>query len=885
MSQMSAATESVPVSISSHESNAASSAPAGPPTSSPAPPLKLRSCVVCRSRRVRCDKQSPCSNCRRAGIACVFPSPDRPLRWPRRFLNNNPTTSNVPASQDAGPDMDKVVDRIRNLESLVKELRGQLEEAHAAARSAGSSSYGVDPSESVSQDRDANHHGDTSLITNSSSVQKQFGRLVLQDASRSHYVSTGFWSEVNDELDMLKTDIRSLAENEYDSSEDEALRAKTSSTKELERAPSERHAFLFRHNLSPSAPDVREFYPLPSQIPFLVDIFAENVNIFIQAVHIPTVKKMIRSLRGSNLTRLTPANEALMFSICYAAINSMEEDDMMANFGSSKSDLNLKYRLGLEYALAEADFLNVPDVVLVQAMTIFLFLVRRHDSPRFVWMLTGLTIRMAQYLGLQRDGAQFKHLTPFEIETRRKAWWAVVALDMRTSEDQGTDLTIAKGSFDTKTPLNINDADIAPETKRMPAERDGITDMSFARIYAEVCSIMRQMMFQDMRDGMRGLEDQSRMLNEIYQKFEQGYFQHTKESENIAYWVTITMARMVKAKMTLIVFLPVLFSSPSEYFTDEIRTKLLVSAIEVAEYNHALNAEQACQQWRWLYQTCTHWHCIIYLVIEIPHRHWSPLIERAWVALHSSWLIPAQTPSDMDLRIWVPLRQMLAKVRKHRGAELTRLRADPQAANRLEMEDEKLPLPSSNGPFPAGSSVDIFRERWRQLLDLPGDHTATSGISGTDIAVPSNSIRTTSTSQPNSGSFSTGGPGSLSSSMTFEPTYLGTTGQQSNQILESTNIRDEGPMNMTNAPGELAFEQTVEPSYNPFPTVPADWLGYGFVPWLWADTDPSIDAFTNLDTDPIDVNMDFDGEVNWYDLIDSALGIERDTGPTSNSTT
>lgn len=92
----------------------------------------------------------------------------------------------------------------------------------------------------------------------------------------------------------------------------------------------------------------------------------------------------------------------------------------MANFGLAKSDLNLKYRIGLEHALAKADFLNTPDLVLVQAFGLFLCLLRRHESPRFVWMMTGLLIRMAQALGLQRDGAQFDHLTPYEIEMRRR---------------------------------------------------------------------------------------------------------------------------------------------------------------------------------------------------------------------------------------------------------------------------------------------------------------------------------------------------------------------------------------------------------------------------------------------------------------------------------
>jgi hypothetical protein len=71
-----------------------------------------------------------------------------------------------------------------------------------------------------------------------------------------------------------------------------------------------------------------EFHPLPSQIPFLITTFAENVNLLAQVVHIPTVSKMIRELPGSNLKALTPPNEALMFAIYYAAITSMEEDDV-----------------------------------------------------------------------------------------------------------------------------------------------------------------------------------------------------------------------------------------------------------------------------------------------------------------------------------------------------------------------------------------------------------------------------------------------------------------------------------------------------------------------------------------------------------------------------
>lgn len=554
----------------------------------------------------------------------------------------------------------------------------------------------------------------------------------------------------------------------------------------------------------------------------------------------------------------------------------------MINFGSSQTDLSLKYRLGLEHALAKADFLNRPEIVLVQAFALFLCVVRRHDSPRFVWMMTGLVIRMAQYLGLQRDGTHFEHLTPFEMEMRRRVWWAVCLLDIRASEDQGTDLTIPSGSFDTKVPLNINDADINPETEEMPTERSGMTDMSFARISIGLCDLTRQMMAPGIMNGAAGQENQSRLLNEIYQKYEHGYFPHATEPGNIAYWLGVTIARLVRAKITLLVSLPVLFTSPSEHCMDEIRTKLLVSAIEVAEYNHAINADQSCRQWHWICQTYTHWHAIVYLLIEISRRPWSSIVERAWVALHSRWLIPAQSSVEKNLRIWFPLRKLMAKARKHRDAELNRLRADPQAAARLDVADWKIPMPSSSGFLPTGSSGNVFRDWWCLLVEIPEgpkDPMQTSEIFGAELADPS--MGTPHTNQPTARSVSVYDTGDSGSNTTFTPTYLGTTGPQVGKALESTNSRDQEVAITTHALSVSDLGQTAGLADNPFAAIPSNWsdgptTAPGLVPWLWADADPSNDMFSNLDMDPIDINMDLEAEVDWYNWVESAEGLERE---------
>ena len=153
------------------------------------------------------------------------------------------------------------------------------------------------------------------------------------------------------QLNGLKTDTRSLTAEECGSSADEASQGALSSTYEQERAPSELHSFLFGHNLNPLVTDLKEFQPLPAQCPFLLDVFSENVNIFTRAVHIPSVMKMVRYSRGGGMTDLRPSHEALLFSIYYAAIVSMEEDDvsclrvMMSEVGAERWRLVLMVHL------------------------------------------------------------------------------------------------------------------------------------------------------------------------------------------------------------------------------------------------------------------------------------------------------------------------------------------------------------------------------------------------------------------------------------------------------------------------------------------------------------------------------------------------------------
>jgi hypothetical protein len=623
----------------------------------------------------------------------------------------------------------------------------------------------------------------------------------------------------------------------------------SSSTQELHREPMERHAFMFHHDLSPSSPGNQDFNPLPSQIPFLLDVFEENMNVIIYIVHMPTIRKMVRSSRGS-APKIDLKNQALLFSIYYAAITSMEDEDVLTNFGATKTELNLKFRRGLEQALARADFLNDPDVVHVQTLAIFLSLARRYDSPVYVWMMTGLMIRMAHAVGLHRDGSRFAHLSPFEVEQRRRIWWMVIVIDIRASEDQGTEFSIKKDSFDTKMPLNINDSDIGPDTKQTPVERQGVTDMSLAIAMCELAHVSMELMTSGLQSGGPTLDEQAQLLDYHRKKLEEGYFQYSIEPGDIINWVGIVVTRLVLSKLTLLVYLPSLFTSPSDRFSDEVRDRLLIAAIEVAEHNHALNAETRCRQWRWIYQTYTHWYAIVWMLIEISRRQWSCTIERAWIALHSEWLIPFQNIMAKNVHMWIPLRKLMAKARSHRYAQLEQIRNNPSLIEKLEIIDSSLPIPTDSESAPHSQSKTRFLEHWRTVVGkTPRNHS--EFLISTDCGIED------------------------TSSHNYVPTEVTNT---------SAGKRPDGSFELPllNTEREPSASDGIQSLPNTT-TLPHNWdsgqpMNTGVGSWLWPDPKTGTEDFTAMD-----INMDIDTDIDWNTWLQSAAGIDMNVGKPSAS--
>ena len=220
-------------------------------------------------------------------------------------------------------------------------------------------------------------------------------------------------------------------------------------------------------------------HPPSERIHQLWQIFIENVDPLTKVVHVPTLRPAIQKA-ASNIETIPRNFEALIFAIYGAAIMSIKDEECKQRFCEPRKTLLSRYISATKIALSRAKFMGTMSLVVLQALVLHLFSVRDIYEPRAVWSLTGVAVRIAQGMGLERDGESLG-MPPFEVEMRRRIWWLLKTHDFRTAELCG----LAKfrdldtGAENTKWPTNVNDDELYPGMPSLPAESNALTDVVF----------------------------------------------------------------------------------------------------------------------------------------------------------------------------------------------------------------------------------------------------------------------------------------------------------------------------------------------------------------------------------------------------------------------
>ncbi len=115
----------------------------------------------------------------------------------------------------------------------------------------------------------------------------------------------------------------------------------------------------------------KALHPSPVHIFRLWQTFLDNVNPLIKIFHAPTVQQKVLDATV-DLDSMPKNIEALMFGIYCAATISMNDQDCQKLFHENREQVLARFQSGARQALRNAGYLRSSDVVVLQAITLYL---------------------------------------------------------------------------------------------------------------------------------------------------------------------------------------------------------------------------------------------------------------------------------------------------------------------------------------------------------------------------------------------------------------------------------------------------------------------------------------------------------------------------------
>ncbi|KAF1952615.1 hypothetical protein CC80DRAFT_571747 [Byssothecium circinans] len=406
------------------------------------------SCVPCRQGKLKCNREQPiCDQCTkrsRHDVCQYVPPPPK----------------NKQAQNMRG--------RIRNLESLVVNLINQKEQEQK-----------VDEAPELEEPKPEELSPET------------FGQLhISSSGNKASYVGAYHWSSMLKEIEEVKT---SLEEAELEEEEREEER------EEEWNSAGARSSITFGMPRPITKRELIEEMPPKEEVDRLLPLWFNSADPLLFIIHAPTFLEEYKQFWRDPLSVSVMWIALLYSALALGIVLGPRNPGMYANTlaynhlsGSSadRQDPN-DYLLNSvdKFQQLASSALVLADVAKSQPYCLETLMIygeceflRRDDHHSKIWLMNGVALRVAMRMGYHRDPSNFKELTPFQGEMRRRVWHVISMMDSLISFAIGLPALVRRIESDVRPPRNLYDADISPSMTETPKGRPltEITPASYA---------------------------------------------------------------------------------------------------------------------------------------------------------------------------------------------------------------------------------------------------------------------------------------------------------------------------------------------------------------------------------------------------------------------
>lgn len=617
----------------------------------------ITSCLECRRRKLKCDKQSPCANCNKFSRDCMFLAPALDSVSQKKLNEIKEKMGSLERTLE-----DDVVRR--------KSQSGRDKNRRASADLPGEGSESDD--EPIPEDEKGLEA--TPLATVDAGYEDNGDDDVLDLGFRvgkfrmTERLGGLFRPKLAEEM------VFALVRDNKRGTEAEApLRDDPNTALEPSGVfipPGS--GFVFGD--SGTQRSIVDFLPTKQVSDILIKRYQARVHLLCRVVHWPTFQIQYENFWTSILSGIEPSAplQAVVFAVSFAAVASMTEADVTAVFQQPYRQVLTNFQTATEVALAKGQFLRTTRFETLQALIIYLIPMCRGEISRAHSVLVGAAIRLGECFGLHRDPVDTFGHQPIEAHLRRLAWFQLCYLDFKTAEAQGPRPAIKRDDYDTKLPWNLDDSDliVIPTGRNQSVtlqDHEGRwTDMTLTRIRFE-CNEMHRIVWND----RNRLDKKKVSITHCLGKVES--FRSAMDEKYS--WLDIKIPIQHYARLLLdmlllrmhIMILHKFHNATSTRIPDRLRQLIIVSGTKLSESGVILDTDPKFENFKWYISAVQTWHTAFLLLVEVfvfPNRKEA---DRIWkVADHVF-------EPDLTLTRVQKARSILAAVRD-RAAQYRNLR-------------------------------------------------------------------------------------------------------------------------------------------------------------------------------------------------------------------
>lgn len=343
--------------------------------------------------------------------------------------------------------------------------------------------------------------------------------------------------------------------------------------------------------------------------------------------------------------------QAVIFAAWFSAAVAFDEEVVTREFGFTKANLVENMKIGTEVALSKANFLRTTRVDTLQAFVMYMVsLLRARSGPNLAdstqiplcrdevsrahSVLVGAAVRMAECMGLNRDGSKAYNLNPVDTHIRRLIWHQLCFLDIRTCEAQGPKPAIRREDYDTWLPDNVEEDQLILTNGTCPARPcEGWTSNLLPLIRFEINEMMRTLWAD-----RRKLESHRTTLAPVLFKIET-FRKRMLDSYDRLLDERVPLQRYAKLVMHLLLYrlhvmvLHPYYANTASPLPQRLRSVLLTSATVTVELATQLDTNPAFGPWRWYAGAYQQYQAALILATEVYYHPGHSEAGRIWACL------------------------------------------------------------------------------------------------------------------------------------------------------------------------------------------------------------------------------------------------------------